>query len=139
MLLSHAPSLATKMRPHRRQRISRQPRSMPMQRNSVIHLQCMAECVLRACCLSTVPLCGSFSPSPVAFMKTSVIVAYSRRTVQVHSTWSSKFRSMAHSHGKPKIPASANLVKVLSCCGPREDADKNKVSCCLVLVPRIAF
>jgi hypothetical protein len=34
---------------------------------------------------------------------------------------------MAHSHGKPKIPASANLVKVLSCCGPREDADKNKV------------
>jgi hypothetical protein len=34
---------------------------------------------------------------------------------------------MAHSHGKPKIPASANLVKVLTCCGPREDADKGKV------------
>ena len=37
-------------------------------------------------------------------------------------------QAMAHSHGKPKLPASANLVKVLSCCGPREDADKNKVS-----------
>ncbi len=41
----------------------------------------------------------------------------------------SLFPAMAHSHGKPKMPASANLVKVLSCCGPREDADKNKVRC----------
>jgi len=43
-------------------------------------------------------------------------------------SWRAPKLAMAHSHGKPKLPASANLVKVLSCCGPREDADKNKVS-----------